>query len=124
MNPLTLYKLHNLDEITVIEFTASSLTEPAHAEALKKSLFDLIDRQGHHRLVLDLARVRFMASSSISVIIEVRQKLEYHKGRLALCNLGLELRQTFKFVQLDRVFTFHPSRDAAVNSLKTSEPPG
>jgi len=109
-----LFKLRTTQGVEVVEFTHRSTENTDRIEELGRQLHDLADRRGGRRIVLDFANVQFLSSSVLGIIVTLQQKMEYQKGRLALCGLRKELRQVFKFAQLDRFFTFYDTRDDAL----------
>jgi len=117
-----LFKLLTTQGVEVVEFTHRSTENANRVEELGRHLHDLADRRGCRRIILDFANVRFLASSVLGIIVTLQQKLEYQKGKLALCGLRKELRQVFKFAQLDTLLTFHDSRDDALASFQECAP--
>jgi len=121
MLPGTPFKLHSDGDVHVIEFTARSLDQSSYLTNLSKHLDDLVDRRNVRLIILDFANVQFLASSALGIIVSLQQKLDYHKGKLTMCGLRKELRQVFKFSQLDRLLTFHETRDEAVAAVNNAE---
>ena len=115
------FKLLAIQGVDVVELTHRSMENANRLEELGRHLHDLADRQGCRRIILDFANVRFLASSVLGVIVALQQKLEYQEGKLALCGLHKELRQVFKFAQLDTMLTFHETRDDALAAFDTPE---
>ena len=116
-----LFKLFAIQGVDVVEFTHRSMENANRLEELGRHLHDLADRHGCRRIILDFVNVRFLESSVLGVIVALQQKLEYQKGKLALCGLRKELRQVFKFSKLDTLFTFHETRDDALAAFDTPE---
>ena len=108
------FKLHSVGDISVIEITVRALDATSRVDELGKELFELVDRRGHKKIIVDLSNVQFLASAAMGVMVTLRHKIEYHKGRLAICGLPGQLHQVFKFAKLDTVFTFYDTRDEAL----------
>jgi len=65
-------------------------------------------------VVLDLARVRFIDSSGLGVILACLRQLDASGGHLRLCNVRKEVRATLELVRLHRLVDIHTTRDEAV----------
>ena len=79
----------------------------ASAPSLKWALADL-QSAGSRHVVVDLARVSFIDSTALGVLIEARTKLENRRGFL-LAAPGLETRRALEISGLDRHFAVHDS---------------
>jgi anti-sigma B factor antagonist len=73
-----------------------------NAPALREALLDCVARSPS-RLVLDLAEVTFVDSTTLGALIEVRSKLGSRDG-LVLAAPGLETRRALEISGLDRHF--------------------
>jgi anti-sigma B factor antagonist len=65
-------------------------------------------------LVVDLAKVTFMDSSGLAVLIEGMQKVQEYGGKLALANLQESVRHIFEIARLDQVFLISPDVESAL----------
>jgi anti-sigma B factor antagonist len=82
---------------------------PNVAESLRA-----IIRKRPKRLVVDLARVSYIDSSGLAVLIEAMQNVEAYGGKFALAGLGEDVRTIFEIAKLDQVFRIFPDVDAAL----------
>jgi anti-sigma B factor antagonist len=82
---------------------------PNVAESLRA-----IIRKRPKRLVIDLARVSYIDSSGLAVLIEAMQNVEAYGGKFALAGLGESVRTIFEIAKLDQVFRIFPDVDAAL----------
>ncbi len=112
-----LFKLYESDGITVAEFTGGTLDAGSSLDAIGKQLYELVDRRGCGRIVLDLSNVHFLSSSALGVIMVLKHKLDYRRGRLAICGVSDTLRQVFRFAGLTQQLEFYPSSEAALASF-------
>ena len=74
---------------------------------------DLIEA-GHVRVVVDLGAVRLINSSSIGVLISGLQQVRKDGGDLFITATGKQMKNIFTVMQLERVFRFLDSTEAAV----------
>jgi anti-sigma B factor antagonist len=66
------------------------------------------------RLVVDLARVTYIDSSGLAVLIEGMQNVEGYGGKFFLAGLQENVRPIFEIARLDQVFIIFPHVDAAL----------
>jgi anti-sigma B factor antagonist len=78
-----------------------------NAERVREAFAQAAD-EGPGRIVVDLAEVAFIDSTTLGVLIEARTKLENRRAFL-LAAPGLETRRTLAVSGLDRHFTIHDS---------------
>jgi anti-sigma B factor antagonist len=64
-------------------------------------------------LVVDLAKVTYIDSSGLAVLIEGMQHVQEHGGRFALVNVQESVQHIFEIARLDQVFQIFPDVDSA-----------
>lgn len=80
---------------------------------LRAALFALIDKRSVKRLVLNVARVPYMDSSAIAVLVETLKALRRGGGKLYLTDLQPRVRGLLEIARLDSIFVLAASeRDA------------
>jgi anti-sigma B factor antagonist len=65
-------------------------------------------------LVVDLARVTYLDSSGLAVLIEAMQNVHEYGGRFALAGVQESVKQIFDIARLDQVFQIFPDVDSAL----------
>jgi anti-sigma B factor antagonist len=88
----------------------------ADAGNVREDLHELV-MQGRNNLVLDLARVSFMDSSGLSVLLSARKSVAPHNGQVVLLNPSAEARVLIELTRLHEVFDIFIDHDAAVEFL-------
>lgn len=86
------------------------------APRLKEQLVKLIDG-GATGVVVDLTGVTFIDSTALGVLIGGVRRLREADGRMALVVATRPVERVLTLTGLDRVFTIHATRDAAVAAL-------
>jgi anti-sigma B factor antagonist len=66
-------------------------------------------------LVVDLARVSYIDSSGLAVLIETMQNVEKYGGKFALAGLQQNVKPIFEIARLDQVFRIFPNVDSALS---------
>ena len=62
-------------------------------------------KPGHNYLVIDMAKVNFMNSMGIGMLIDARSRAAGLKMKTVLANVGDEMHRLLKMVRLDKVFS-------------------
>jgi anti-sigma B factor antagonist len=66
-------------------------------------------------LIVDLARVSYIDSSGLAVLIEAMQSVEKYGGKFALAGLQENVKPIFEIARLDQVFRIFPDVDSAAS---------
>jgi anti-anti-sigma factor len=103
-----------VDERTVVRFTAGPVLTGEKAEAVSEQLFHLVDDLQRRRLVLDFASVDSLTSLMIGKLVTLNKRLRDAGGRLVLCNVKPDLRGVFEVTGLTRLLAIYPDEQAAL----------
>lgn len=68
-------------------------------------------------LVIDLGQVSYVSSAGLRVLLLVIRKVKAGKGKVALCAIQAQVKEVFDISGLTSVFSIHPTRDVAVQSV-------
>ena len=66
-------------------------------------------------LIVDLAKVSYIDSSGLAVLIEAMQSVEKYGGKFALAALQENVKPIFEIARLDQVFRIFPDVDSAAS---------
>ncbi len=88
--------------------------DAASAIQFKEQMRDLT-ATAHPRVILDLARVQFLDSSGLGAIVAVKKLLGPDRV-MELSSLTSTVEKVFRLTRMDRIFTIHPSHEAAVSN--------
>ena len=86
------------------------------APQFKECLLELIDT-GVDKLVVDLSGVTFIDSTALGVLIGGVRRVRTAGGAMALVVTNRAVERVLSITGLDRVFTIHATREAAVESF-------
>lgn len=104
-------------DVTVVEFLDRLIWEMLQVEEIDKELTRLVAEKGCRRVVLDFTGVEMISSSTLGILIRLKQTLEDVQGRLVIAGLREELMRIFKITRLEQRFEFSTSREAALAAL-------
>ena len=111
--------VQTIKDVTCVTFTDASVVDAHLIESIRKELFDLVDNQNRRKLVLDMAKVQYLSSSALGVLIPLNEKVLKLKGGLFLCGVNPEIMKVFKITNLDRLFEFFDTTEKAAEQLQS-----
>jgi anti-anti-sigma factor len=103
-------------EILVVRLTCRSVLEEEEAHAVGEQLLRL-EGEGHRKMVVDLAAVERMGSTTIAKLVRMHLKLRDAGGRLAFCRLQPRIAEIFEVLQLPRLLHIYAEEQAALQSF-------
>ena len=86
------------------------------APELKRRLLDAIDGGARH-VVLDLSETGFLDSTGLGALLTAHRRLASRDGRLVIVPGDQGVMRVFEITGLDSIFTFAPTREAALAPL-------
>ena len=91
------------------------------APEFKQQLLDVIS-QGGKNVIVDFSNTTFIDSTTLGVLVGGVKRLRTNDVQLSLVCSDRNITKIFEITGLDRVFTIYPTRDEAIDQLKTSGP--
>lgn len=101
--------------VTVLALEGNLMGGP-DASALHSTINDLVSR-GMNRIVIDLAKVEYMNSSGLSLLIGGAGTVKHTGGMLVLANASAKIQSIIKITKLSAVLETLPSVEEAVRRL-------
>ena len=105
-------------EVSIVGFSEPTLLNAYHVNESAKELYNLIEKQGHRWIVLDLSTIKMLSSQTLGVFLNTRQKLEKLGGKVVISGIDPKLSRVFRITNLDSMFEFFSDTSLAVESLK------
>jgi len=94
--------------LTIITFQTESLMSGSDLERITARLQDIVDELDPPRVALDFAKVRYLSSQAIGMLIGLKKRCDAGHGTLVLNGVGPTLLQLLKLTNLHRMFTITP----------------
>ena len=104
------FESHNFSDIVELPERLSM----AQASSIREGLHELVE-QGHSNLILDLAKVNFMDSSGLSVLLSARKSVTQKNGQVVLLSPSAEARLLIELTRLNEVFDIFIDKEAAID---------
>jgi anti-anti-sigma factor len=96
----------------VVVVSVQGRVDATNAGVLEQKLIGLI-AGGETRLVLDAARLDYISSAGLRVLLVVMKRLRTG-GSLALCALQPQIREIFDIAGFSSIFTIHDTLNEAI----------
>lgn len=108
------------DDVVVVRFVLSQLTEDENVEILGRELFALVDHYNFPKVVVDMTGVSFITSSVLGKIITLHRKMRRNDGQLVLCQLEDGVVETLETSRLINYFTTADDVTGAIAAINDS----
>lgn len=105
------------DGLIVTFETASSLNDFRN-NALRDSLYELVDQQGEPRFALDLEKVDYLSSSGVAILVGLKRRVETKGGKIVLYHVQPIVSDLLAVMKLDRFFLIRDDQQRALDSLR------
>ena len=84
------------------------------APELERALLG-VPGEGVGAVMVDLSGCTFLDSTALAMLVEANRRLGDANGGLKIIGTAAAVRRPFEIAGLDRLFTFYPTRTAAVD---------
>ncbi|MEI2417112.1 STAS domain-containing protein [Orrella sp. JC864] len=88
----------------------------ANATGIEAELMAQVDK-GERKMVMDLARLEFISSAGLRVLLVLAKRLKQEGGALVLCGLSPQVREVFEISGFLAILTATATREEALAKL-------
>jgi anti-anti-sigma factor len=103
--------VENGTDVTIVTFEEENILEDQQIRKLERALLPVIRENQQKRLVLNFAKVKFMSSAFLGLLVKVHKRIAEAGGRLQLYNLDPKIQKVFEITQLVKVFDIVKSEE-------------
>jgi anti-sigma B factor antagonist len=108
------------DDVAIAVLPLEEL-DASNVDELKREISPLL--QSSNKLVIDLARLRFVDSSGLGALLSCLRQLSAKGGDLKLCGMSKQVRAVFELVRLHRIFDIFATPEEAVRAFRAPPRP-
>jgi anti-sigma B factor antagonist len=108
-------RLEPVGDVTVVSFIDTKIVSDEDIQEVGDQLYSLVEQEGHRKLLLNFANVRYLSSAALGKLINLKRKLGAVKGTMKLCCIHPDLLEVFKITRLDQVFQIFDDEQAALD---------
>jgi len=103
--------------IYVCEFTAAKIMDESSIKEVGDTLSGMINSRENPLIVLDFARVDYLSSAALGMLINVNNRLRQKQGQLRLCFIRPQILEVFVITKLNKLFKIMTTREEAIESI-------
>ena len=96
--------IENGTDVTIVTFEEETILEDQQIRKLERALTPVIRENQQKRLVLNFAKVKFMSSAFLGLLVKIHKRVVEAGGHLQLFNLDPKIQKVFEITQLVKVF--------------------
>lgn len=109
-------KVEKINNVTVAQFKNVDRFNALITEPVKEELKSLFDKP-ETKLVLNLQGIKFIDSSGFGVFLSIMKTAANNHGQFKICNIGKEVMELFRLLQLHNVFEIFDNQNDCVASF-------
>ena len=106
--------LERMGDVAMVSFRDASILDVVTVQRIARELYAMVEADQNTQVVLDFTHVRFLSSQALGVLLTVRRKADQAATKVALCAIRPELARVFKITNLDKMFEFFDTTEAAL----------
>ena len=111
------FEVSQTGSVHVVVLRLPEMMDSHEFDRLNDDILAAIANAPQGRWVFDLANLYYMGSSSLGLMVNIRQRIKQVGGRLILCSISPPLMKIFHTCCLERLFTITRTRDDAVQKI-------
>jgi len=104
--------------VNIVEMMLPEYIDSSEFDRLNESLLGLFDGKRAKGWVVDLSAVTYMGSAMLGMMVNFRQRVQSHKGKMVLCGVSPRLLEIIRTCCMDRLFPIAKSREDAIKQAK------
>jgi anti-anti-sigma factor len=104
-------------KITVVTFNDSKIIDEAEIQEFGQELYDLVERDGKKKIVLNFANVEFLSSAALGKLIGFDKRVKQHGAELILSNIRPEIYEVFAITKLTKLFVIKDDEADALAAI-------
>ena len=112
------FQVQPFESISVIELNLPEMLDALEFDRLNENVMAALNGKAGQHWVLDLAKVSYMGSAMLGLIVNIRQQIKTAGGKLVLCSMSPRLTEIFRTCSMERLFTITKTRPDALKALK------
>ena len=112
------FHVSQIGSVNVVMLLLPEMMDSQEFDRLNEELLVAVSIAPEGHWVLDLATLNYMGSSSLGLMVNIRQRIKQVGGQLVLCNISPPLMKIFRTCCLERLFTISRTREDALQRLR------
>jgi len=97
-------KVNEQNKVTIVTFNDSKIIDEAEIQEFGQELYDLVEREGRKKMILNFGNVEFLSSAALGKLIGFDKRCKQHSAELILSNIRPEIYEVFAITKLTKLF--------------------
>jgi anti-anti-sigma factor len=110
-------KITESGKVSVITFNDSKIIDESEIQEFGQELYDLVERDGRKKIVLNFANVEFLSSAALGKLIGFDKRVKQHGAELILSNIRPEIYEVFAITKLTKLFVIKDDEADALAAI-------
>lgn len=110
-------KVTESGKVTVVTFNDSKIIDEAEIQEFGQELYDLVEREGKKKIVLNFGNVEFLSSAALGKLIGFDKRVKQHGAELVLSNIRPEIYEVFAITKLTKLFVIKDDEADALAAI-------
>jgi anti-sigma B factor antagonist len=107
-------QIEQVGDVAVVRFGDCRSLDESSSHAVGQELNDLVEKEGHLKVLLNMADVVFLTSTALGKLVILHKKMKVAGGVLKLCALQGPIESIFQITHLNHLFEIYPNEAAAL----------
>ena len=108
-------ELTRKDRVGCVVFKTPCISEISETSS-GRDILNFIEKEKPEKFIFDFKEVKFFSSQVLGLLLEARAKLEKYNGCVIISGINPQLYRVFRITHLDKIFTFYPDKESAINA--------
>lgn len=109
--------VYEVDDVTVVHFKESRITDDLGIQELGQELFALVDQAHRTKLLLNFANVQFLSSGALGKLRALESRVAKRGGVVKLCSINSNIYEVFRITRFDTIFEIFKTEADALASF-------
>jgi anti-sigma B factor antagonist len=97
-------EVSEVGDVTVVRFVDRKILDEGNIQEIGQELFDLVEKEGRRKLLLNFGSVDFLSSAALGKLITLDKKSKAAGAQLKLSNIRPEIYEVFLLTHLYKLF--------------------
>jgi anti-sigma B factor antagonist len=112
------FNTRNEADSVVVTFDAAGSLNDFRNNALRDALYELVQNHDEPRFAVDLAKVDYLSSSGVAILVGLKRRVETKRGKIVLYHVQPIVKDLLAVMKLDRFFIITDNEQQALDSLR------
>lgn len=105
-------------DVLMVKFEVAAGLNDFRNNALRDSLYELVQNRESPLLAVDLQKVDYLSSSGVAILVGLKRRVDTHGGKIVFYRVQPVVRDLLAVMKLDRFFTIADEEAPALATLR------